>query len=308
MRKLSKLGFSLIEMMVVVGVMSIVMLAAGQFIMANMHATRSIELTSELDQMMLELQLTLKNPAVCAANLPNLASNPLDPTAPARIALSKIDSLTSTILTNGGTLRNQSGSTVNIYLENFQNISPTEYTADLAVELDKGQVNIIGGKLIKRHILLDLTTANPAPAVTVSACYAMANSSSSPTAVCSLLGGTYNATSGLCDNITVSGPSTSPSSICAMFGGVYNYSTGLCDGGGGSAGGGPGGSPTPLPAGMCPAQVVACSKGINITLPAQGTGGGMVSGPFTGTDGNTYHCTAAGRCVGTWMEVMCACH
>lgn len=137
--------------------------------------------------------------AVCAVNIANFSPNPFDPTAPNTITVQKISSLTKDIIKNHGTLPNTPGSSVTITLENFNNISATNYTADLAVTLDRGP-NAVGGRIVKRAIPLDLISSGSSPTVTIVGCSSTPSNGGplSQNDVCALFGGSYDSTQGKC--------------------------------------------------------------------------------------------------------------
>jgi prepilin-type N-terminal cleavage/methylation domain-containing protein len=273
-------GFSLIEMMIVMGIMSVVMFSIMQFTMTSVRTTKSLELNAELDQMMIQLQLTLKDPTVCANNIGNLSSNPFNPTSQnSSLSINQINSLTGQILgplINNGGLPNTNGTSVKMALENFNNTGPTNYTADLAVTLDKGPNANTGGRIIKRSIVVGLVTSGTAPTVTITGCNAVSNSAAaavSNNAICALFGGTYNAGSGLCTGTTM-------------------------------------GQSPPIP-GSCPAVTYTYNSVISIPVPAttQGTPFNY-NGSIIGSNGIQYVCIVSAICniSGTWGIWNGSCH
>ncbi len=196
-------GFGFIELMMVAGLTSIVLFGMAQIILSNANAHKSLELTNGLNMTITELQMVLKNPVACSANIANFSPNPFDPTAQL-VAVQKISSLTKDIITNNGPLPNAPGTSVTITLENFNNISATNYTADLTLTLDRG-INAVGGRIIKRRLPIDLVSSGSPPTVTISGC------SSTPT----------------------SGGALSQNDVCALFGGTYDPIQAKCVGTGG---------------------------------------------------------------------------
>lgn len=311
-------GFSLLEVMIALGVVSFLSFTVLQLVFTNLQATKSVEMTASLDNLILEVSMALKDPAVCQSNLANFATttlpSPLD-TGSINLTQITLPSSTTPLARSNGSLVNQPNTKLALTIGNIKPITTTSYLANIAVSLDKG-LGTIGARNIVRNIPMNLTlTAAGGP---ITGCNTFGPSSGgSPAAsssppqvttaqICAAFGTTVDSNTGQC----AGGPLPTLSKVCDSLGGTYNDKTQACTGAttvasGGSGGAGP--APTPTPKVPCASGSTICG-GKSFPVPEIADQGQFNRDWADVISGINVRCQMHIYCVGgKWTQDVCNC-
>ncbi|RYZ75983.1 MAG: type II secretion system protein, partial [Proteobacteria bacterium] len=155
-------GFTLVEVLVAGGIMTVMGLALVGSLVTSMKTQRSMALTDDLQNAVFLTRMNLLRPNVCKANLGNfsgLTFNSANLTI-VKFSISKLvnpSNPTKPILVSNDKLGNKEGTLLTLTLDNFQPVVPNvAYTAELNFALDKGSG--MGAININRKLPLMLTT------------------------------------------------------------------------------------------------------------------------------------------------------
>src|SRR5437868_15431341 len=70
-------GFSLLEVMIALAAVSFLSFTVLQLVLTNLKATKAVETVSSLDNLIMEVNIALKDPAICKSNLSNFSTTSL---------------------------------------------------------------------------------------------------------------------------------------------------------------------------------------------------------------------------------------
>ncbi|NUM60399.1 MAG: type II secretion system protein [Bdellovibrionaceae bacterium] len=221
-----QMGFSLVEILVALGILSVAALAGSQLIMNLLSAQKGIAVDSKLQDILNESRMAFKNPAQCSANISNFSTKILSAAnfKTLKITVSKWSLNGNNFLINNGAITGINDSKVNLSIEKFQQISTTEYKAFAIFDFDRG--NLVGGKSRIRELPINLITSSD---VITSCSFSSVELLSQhdldliKSDVCSSLGGTFNSGTQKCSSTPVS-----KEVMCNSFGGTFNSSTEKC--------------------------------------------------------------------------------
>ena len=209
-------GFSIVESLVAVGIMSIVMMGFTQMMWNQSRQTKGFEETLARLDVEKTLATFLADGSVCGATLagtlPGTAPKTFDINNFASTSFS-LNSIPSSSLDGAADLLavDQQASSVSnslkvdtIAYKNIQNTGPDKYTVDLVVTF-KGGVRPLRPLNIKT--IITTVTADPLnPAIKeVIGCNSSSGGGTMTAGICDSLSGTYNAATGKCDGVGSSG-------------------------------------------------------------------------------------------------------
>lgn len=311
-------GFSLLEVLVALGIVSFLSFTVLQLVFTNLQATKSVEMTASLDNLILEVNTALKDPAVCLSNLSNFSTTTLpSPLATGSINVSQITlpSATTPLARTNGSLANQPNTKLALSIGNIKPLTTTSYLANIAVSLDKG-LGTIGARNIVRNIPMSLTLTTAGGPITGCNTFGPSsggNPAASPSApqvtiaqICAAFGTTVDSKTGQC----AGGPLPTLSKVCASLGGTFNESTQACTGAttvasGGGSSAGP--APTPTPKLPCAAGSTICG-GKSFPVPEIADQGQYNRDWADVISGINVRCQMHIYCVGgKWNQDVCNC-
>lgn len=317
-------GFSLLEVMIALAVVSFLSFTVLQLVFTNLKASKSVELTASLENLLLEVNMALKDPAVCQTNLANFSSTtlptPLD-TGVINLSQITLPSVTKPLVSNNAALVNQPSTKVFLSIEGIKPVSTVSYLANITFNMDKGQ-GFLGARNIVRRIPINLTLTSAGGAITGCSTFGPSSggaaatpppaggggssTSTTPADICALMGQMYDSVSGKCTGQS----DVSLPNICESFGGTYDSSTKKCTGittttVASSGGVKPIVTPTPKP--PCPAAETKCSTK-TWSVPEL-TSSGQFNRDWTETiDGKPTRCQFHILCNGpVWEQNSCSC-
>ncbi|WP_413289041.1 type II secretion system protein [Bdellovibrio sp. HCB337] len=324
-------GFSLLEVMIALAVVSFLSFAILQLVFTNLKATKGVEIAASLDNLLMEANLALKDPTVCQSNLSNFATTtlptPLD-SASINLAQITIPSVTVPLARTNSPLVNQPSTTMSLSIADIKPITTTAYLANIIFSLDKGQ-GFLGARTLVRRIPINLTLGSAGGPITGCNTFgpsvggpagAASPSPSTLAQICALFGQTLDANTGQCSGGPGPGPTPTPSgepvatlpTVCSSLGGTYNAGTEKCTigtvvSGGGGGGGGANPNPTPTPRIDCAPSNATCGGktwAIGSLIPD-----GRYSRDWTDTiNGVVTRCQLTILCQGpTWAQNNCSC-
>lgn len=313
--KLSKKqqGFSLLEVMVALAVVSFLSFTVLQLVFTNLKATKGVEITASLDNLMMEVSTALKDPAVCQANLANFSSTTLPtPLEDGIINLTQITlpAVTKPLVSNNAPLVNQPSTKVSLSIDSIKPVSTTSYLANITFNLDKGQ-GFLGARNIIRRMPINLTLAAAGGPVTGCNTFGPSTGTTTPTGststttpvqICALLGQEYDANKNQC----AGDPSMSLTKICASMGGTYTESTQKCTL---VVTSGVTETPSPTPKMNCAGGTTACG-GQNFTVPELINDGFFSRDWVETVDSQPTRCQLFVRCAANtnkWVSNTCNC-
>ncbi|WP_413289039.1 type II secretion system protein [Bdellovibrio sp. HCB337] len=257
-------GFSLLEVMIALAVVSFLSFIILQLVFTNLKATKAVEVTASLDNLLMEVNVALKDPAVCRSNLANFSTTTLpSPLNTGSINLSRITSPSATapLARTNRPLANQPATRLFLSIGNIRPISTTSYLANINFSLDKGQ-SAIGAREIVRSLPINLTLTSAGGPIT--GCNTFAPSTAAtpspagsidPAQICAVIGKPLDPKTNRCSG----GPDTNLSAICASVGGTYDAGTQTCSGVG-VVSGGANPAPTATPKVFCRPGVTECAN------------------------------------------------
>jgi prepilin-type N-terminal cleavage/methylation domain-containing protein len=268
-------GFSLLEVMVALAIVSFLSFTVLQLVFTNLKATKSVEITASLDNLATEVSMALKDPAVCQSNLANFATTTLpSPLEDGVIGLTQITlpAMAKPLVVNNAPMVNEPNTKINLSVDTIRQLTAVSYLANISFNLDKGQ-GFLGARNIVRRIPIALILASAGGAVTGCNTFGPSvgtattptgsDSVTTPSQICALLGQALDPQTGLCagggndKDVTLQ-------KVCASVGGTYNESTQKCAVAAVASGVNPTASPTPRQ--ICAGATTTCS-GQSFTVP-----------------------------------------
>lgn len=210
-------GFSVIQVLVSVGIAMISALAVTSVLDNSMKAQKSMTLNDDLSYQVSLIQMSLSTKNICGINLPyfkNKANGTLsfdsNNLSNVEFSVEKIqNSPSNIILINGGALPGQNNTKVNILMNHFVEIIPNSiYLAELHFDLDKSS-NIkgttLGARFITRKVPISLKTTAIGSTQSIVECYVKESTFSQEDLknikrdMCLSLSGTFDENTSLCD-------------------------------------------------------------------------------------------------------------
>ncbi|MBS1969802.1 MAG: prepilin-type N-terminal cleavage/methylation domain-containing protein [Bdellovibrionales bacterium] len=309
-------GFSLLEVMVALAVVSFLSFTVLQLIFTNLKATKAVELAASLDNLTTEVSMALKDPAVCQSNLANFATTTLpSPLEGGAIGLTQVTlpAMTKPLVINNASLANEPSTKIALSIDTIKQITTVSYLANINFNLDKGQ-GFLGARNIVRRIPIALTLASAGGEVTGCSTFGTtaggttpggSGSSTTPAEICALLGQALDPKTGLCAGANEK--EVTLEKVCASVGGTYNEDTQKCTVAVVASGGNP--PPTPTPKLPCAGATTACG-GQNFTVPELNNDGFFSRDWIASINSQNTRCQLFVRCSATtnkWISNTCNC-
>lgn len=202
-------GFSLLEVMIALGVVSFLSFTVLQLVFTNLQATKSVEITAALDNLIMEVNMALKDPTICQSNITNFSTTSLpSPLEGASINFKQITlpSVTNPLVSSNASLVNLPGTKLSLNIDSIKPISAVTYLANISISLDKGQ-GVIGGRNIVRRLPISLTLTTAGGPITGCNTFGPSGGSAAMTAptICALVGQTFDPVTNKCSGAVASG-------------------------------------------------------------------------------------------------------
>lgn len=293
-------GFSLIEVLIALGVMSLAALAGSQLIMNLLASQKAIAIDSRMQDILNESKMAFKNPTVCSANIANFSSKNLSSSnmGTLKITVDKWTLNGAEFLKNNSPIPGASADTkVSLSIEKFEQIATDEYKAFAIFNFDRG--NVPGGNLRTRQLPMNLLTTS---GVITSCSFSSIEMLSQhdldnlKSEICTSFGGTFDTVNQKC-----SSAAPSKQAVCTSLGGTYNTTTEKCSLSSTIAGqiaaiGGC--SPGFVATGVDASGKVTCTHQASATTTVNLSGGGGSSTSITSISSSSSTATAPKNCPG----------
>ncbi|WP_413289038.1 type II secretion system protein [Bdellovibrio sp. HCB337] len=305
-------GFSLLEVMIALAVVSFLSFTVLQLVFTNFKATKAVELTASLDNLIMEVNVALKDPTICQINLANFSTTTLpSPVETGSINITQITlpTVATPMAITNNPMANQPSTSLSLSIGNIRPISTTSYLANINFSLDKGQ-GTIGARNIVRSLPINLTLASAGGPIT--GCNTFGPSTAAapspagsidPAQICAVIGKTLDPKTNQCSG----GPAVKLSEICASLGGTFDEGTQKCT----VVAAAPGKAnpaPTATPKTFCPAGPTVCG-GRTWSVPELVAGGLFTRGWYDTINGQASRCSLYVNCDSStkWISNNCSC-
>lgn len=203
-------GFSLVQVLVAVGIASIGMLAMTTMSTNSMKANKSVEVSAQITDLVSLMRIQLGSADVCKLRLlPYLSSTQITTSSLATTSLtaSRVDSPNGSILFEAGKpVATSPNLTVeSITIDKFQDLSPsafpgTAYMAEVTLKINKASGVAIGAQSVVRALPVFFKTTLSGGIATINSCSISSSSLNNSdmytinSTVCTALAGTFDGT------------------------------------------------------------------------------------------------------------------
>ncbi|MGZ3795588.1 MAG: type IV pilus modification PilV family protein [Pseudobdellovibrionaceae bacterium] len=225
MRKINANGFSLVEVLISLGIISIGMMVMAEFTLSQTKSQKRIVQKYELIELKNNISSALEDPSLCLCMLPNILNSTVEMSLNS-IKDSCVASAAPLVSKNDFLPGTQTGIKISdIKIKKMTLIGTDLYTADIVIIPDPGSL-VMSLMPAKSSIIIKTQGANPA-ALTVSACSSAASMPSFDiNQVCLYLNGSLNPTTGKCQlpyNSAPPGPAPSGNIVAHCDTRVISY-------------------------------------------------------------------------------------